>query len=151
MALTPAVAADVAADQRWQALITDISIGDSGADATDFFSLGRIDEAALTITPVGGKSSGGVPIQGGYLIELSAMVLASGTNITAAIASIIQNDHDTTLTDAFGATYTYLSAQFQLQAGRVIEGDFEGLVKIPITGGGYLTTATYISTYTAPS
>lgn len=151
MALTPAVAADIAADQRFQALITDISIGEAGADSTDFFSLGRLDEAALTITPASQNSSGGVPLQGGYKIEFTAMVLASGTNITATVASIIQNDHDTTLTDAFGATYTYVTGQFQITAGRAIEGDFEGMVKIPITGGGFLTAATYISTYTAPA
>ena len=149
MALTPAVTADIAADQRFPALITDIKIGDSGANSSTFFSLGVLDEASLNITPVNQNSSGSVPRQMGYKIEFSAMVLASGTNATAAVASIIQNDHDTQLTDINGSTYTYLSANFQLSAGRTIEGDFEGSVKIPITGSGFLTKALYMSTYSA--
>lgn len=149
MALTPAVTADVAADQRFGALITDISIGDTGAASSDFFSLGTLDEGSLVLEPRVQNSSGGIPQIMAYKIIFTAMVLASGTNISAALNSIIQNDHDTTLTDVEGSKYTYLNAYFKLTAGRALEGDLEGMVKIPITGGGYLTKALFDSTFTS--
>ena len=149
MALTPAAAAAYAADQRFPALITSISLMDAGADSSTYFVLGNLIDPKLTYEPVQGTYGGDVPFILGYKIAFEATVVASGTAMQATLVSLIQNAHDTRLTDINGHTWTFVSANFQLTHGMAIEGNFENEIKMPVTGADYLTAALFTSTFTA--
>lgn len=137
------VAADVARDQVFPALIKKIELKGSEELEAAYADVGPLDGCKLTIDAVSQNSSGGVPIQLGYKVALEGTVLATGTNMRTAISNLIGAAHDSRLTDVNGHVYEFLSSEFALTHGEVIEGDFEGARKIPIKGGGHLTKARY--------
>lgn len=143
-------AADIAKAQQFPALINKFEVREHGGDASQWQSIGRIEAGTLNFEPRSQTSAGGVPNQLGWMATFTVNGLVTGDNLRTALAEIVNTASEARLTDVNGHAYT-LSKQtnedIDWQMGDVIEGDGEGTKKFAITGGGFVTKATYLSLF----
>ncbi len=143
------VAADVARDQIFPALINKIEIKEGAELEAAYVDVGPLDGVKFTCEAVSQNSSGGVPIQVGYKAALEGAILATGANMRTSVNQIIGNAHDVRLTDVNAHTWEMLPGEFALTIGEAVEGDFEGSRKFPVKGAGFLTKTRFNACFSA--
>jgi hypothetical protein len=143
------VAADVARDQVFPALINKIEVKGGAELEAAYVDCGPLDGVKFMAEARSQNSSGGVPIQIGYKTTLEGSILATGSNMRASVNEVIGNAHDVRLTDVNGHVWELLSNEFAIAISESVEGDFEGARKFPVKGGGFLTKARFDACFTA--
>lgn len=143
-------AADIAKAQQFPALINKFEVREHGGDASQWQGIGRIEAGTLNFEERVQTSAGGVPNQIGWMCSFTVTGLVTGTNLRTALAEIVETASEARLTDVNGHTYTLTkqtNEDIDWSLRESIEGDGEGTKKFVITGGGFMTKATFLSVF----
>jgi len=126
----------------------------AGGEASDQYQdLGPIAEGSLVLSPRSQPRAGGLPTQFGFGIETSFKVLATGTNMRAALTNILDNFAEIRITDVNGHKYTFVGTtstvvgEIDLTIQEDVAGQFEGARMFSIAGAGYITMARFTAMY----
>ena len=146
--------ADIAKGKAFTALINKFELFAAGETSDQYQGLGRIAGGKLTLKKASQKSSGGIPTQLGYHVELQVQVLPNGTNVRTAVNKIIANYSACRLTDVNGHKYTFAgtttaaAGDIDLEVEENIDTDTgDDARKIMIYGSGYITSARFTAIY----
>lgn len=145
--------ADIGKGKVFGALINKAEIRAGGEASDQYQSVGAIAEGSISFTPALQNRSGGMPTQFGWKVEISLKILATGTNMRAALVKIIDNWAEARLTDVNGHKYTFTgttasaAGEIDLTVEDTVSGDYENSRFFLVKGAGYITKARYTALY----
>lgn len=139
-------AADIKDDQIYVALIRKFELKETSETASQYQDYGTLKAGSkITIKPVSAKASGKRPKQMGFEVSIEGALIVTGSNVRTSIAAVIGNAPDFRITDENSHKWSFTASELGVEVGEGVEGDAENSVEYPISAGGYLTKARFLS------
>ena len=112
--------ADIAKDQIFPASIIKWEIRENGGTSDQWQSIGDISDGVIDGVEVSQAVAGGAKRQMGFMFTATASVVATGSNMRAALANIASYVTDSRLTDINGHIWTFAQEDSAIRGDLVV-------------------------------